>query len=196
MFGKLSLNKKLAAIAIVLGLIGILAGSPQESSAGRVDTNQLAIDFAKQSNIVKPTDIAKNIIEGSNTFRMIDLRNESEFTSGNIEGSDNIPVAQINKSDLKRNEKILLYSNSELETAQAWMLLKSKNYKSVYMLKGGWSGWQKEVLGITEGQTEASGSMFGNKTTDETAIATTPSASIKPPPAMPAKSGKKKKEGC
>lgn len=196
MFGKLSLNKKLAALAIILGLIGILAGSPNESSAGKIDTNQLAIDIAKQSNIIKPTDLAKTIIEGSNTFRVIDLRNENEYTASNIDGSENIPVAQINKSDLKRNEKILLYSTSELETAQAWMLLKSKNYKSVYMLNGGWNAWQKEVLGIAEGQTIATGSMFGSKTTDETAVATAPSGGIKPPPAMPAKSGKKKKEGC
>lgn len=195
MIGKLSLNKKLAALAIVLGVIGILAGSPQESSAGKIDTNQLALEISKQSNIIKPADLAKSIIEGTNTFRMIDLRNDHEFLSGNIEGAENIPVAQINKSDLKRNEKILLYSNSDLETSQAWILLKSKNYKSVYMLKGGWSGWQKEVFGIVEGQTTPSGSMFGSKTTEEPVVGSTPTG-IKPPPAMPAKSGKKKKEGC
>lgn len=196
MFGKISLNKKLAALAIILGLFGILAGSPNESSAGKLDTNQLAIDIAKQSNIVKPIDLAKSIIEGNNTFRIIDLRKENEYAANYIDGSENIPVAQINKSDLKRNEKILLYSTSELETAQAWMLLKSKHYKSVYMLKGGWNSWQREVLGIAEGQTTASGSMFGSKTTDEPAITSAPSGGIKPPPAMPAKSGKKKKEGC
>lgn len=196
MIRKLSLNKKLAALGIVLGLIGILAGSPQESSAGKIDTNQLALEISKQSNIVKPLDLAKSIIEGTNTFRMIDLRVENDYQVGNIEGSENIPVALINKSDLKRNEKILLYSNSDLETSQAWMLLKSKNYKSVYMLKGGWSGWQREVLGIAEGQTTPSGSMFGSKSTDETLITPAPTGSIKPPPAMAPKSGKKKKEGC
>jgi rhodanese-related sulfurtransferase len=196
MIGKISLNKKLAALAILLGLIGILAGSPNESSAGKIDTNQLALEIANQSNIIKPTDLAKSMIDGSNTFRMVDLRNESDFTAGNIEGSENFPVAQINKSDLRRNEKILLYSNSEIETAQAWMLLKSKNYKSVYMLKGGWIGWQREVLGIAEGQTAASGSLFGSKTAGETAVAPTPSGGIKLPPSMPAKSSKKKKEGC
>jgi len=196
MANKFSLNKKLAALAIVLGLIGILAGSPQESSAGRVDTNQLAVEISKQSNVIKPTDLAKSLIDGSNTFRMIDLRSESDFNIGNIDGSENIPVVQICKSDLKRNEKILLYSNSDLETAQAWMLLKSKNYKNVYMLKGGWSDWQREVLGIVEGQTTATGSMFGSKSSDETSVVSAPTGGIKPPPMAPAKSGKKKKEGC
>ncbi len=196
MFRKISLNKKLAAFAIILGLVGILAGSPNESSAGKLDTNQLAIDIAKQSNIVEPTDLAKSIIEGNNTFRIIDLRNENEYATNNIDGSENIPVSQINKSDLKRNEKILLYSTSELETAQAWMLLKSKNYKSVYMLKGGWRSWQKEVLGIAEGQTAASGSLFGNKATDEPSTVSVPLGKIKAPPALPVKSGKRKKEGC
>ena len=45
-----------------------------------------------------------------------------------------------------RQEKIVLYSEGGIHSAQAWMLLRAQGYKSVYMLKGGLEEWKDQVL--------------------------------------------------
>ena len=49
-------------------------------------------------------------------------------------------------SDLKRNQKILLYGNDDISSAQAWFILKSSEYKGVYILSGGMNSWKNEIL--------------------------------------------------
>ena len=74
------------------------------------------------------------------------LRKSEEFAKYNIPSSENIQVDQILKSDLARNNNILLYSDNDFETAQAWFLLKANNYKGVSVLKGGLKTWQENIL--------------------------------------------------
>ena len=45
-----------------------------------------------------------------------------------------------------RNQKIILYADDDVNAAQAWFILKSKNFRGVYLLDGGLKNWQGEVL--------------------------------------------------
>jgi len=45
-----------------------------------------------------------------------------------------------------RNEKILLFGDDDITSAQAWFILKSANYKNVYILKGGLNEWKDKIL--------------------------------------------------
>jgi 3-mercaptopyruvate sulfurtransferase SseA len=47
---------------------------------------------------------------------------------------------------LLRNERIVLYSDGGIHSAQAWFLLKAEGYYGVYMLLGGLDAWKDEVL--------------------------------------------------
>jgi hypothetical protein len=47
---------------------------------------------------------------------------------------------------LARNEKILLYSDGGIHSAQAWFLLRARGYRGVYILLGGLDTWRDEVL--------------------------------------------------
>ena len=58
----------------------------------------------------------------------------------------NIPLAQLPESGLLRNQKIILYASDNVSAAQGWFILKSKEYKGVYLLDGGMSKWKDEVL--------------------------------------------------
>jgi hypothetical protein len=55
-------------------------------------------------------------------------------------------LAELNEYPLLRNEKIILYSEGGIHSAQAWMLLKAKGYKGVYMLFGGLEEWTDKIL--------------------------------------------------
>jgi hypothetical protein len=46
----------------------------------------------------------------------------------------------------QKNEKIVLYSEGGIHSAQAWMILKAKGYKGVYILFGGLDEWNEKVL--------------------------------------------------
>ena len=76
----------------------------------------------------------------------IDLRKPKDYLKYNIPTSENIQVNQILNSDLARNEKILLYSDNEIESAHAWFLLKANHFKGVNILNGGIKSWQEKIL--------------------------------------------------
>jgi hypothetical protein len=117
-------------------------------------------------------------------------------------------------SDLQRNEKIILYSEGGIHSAQAWFLLKVQGFKSVYMLFGGLTEWQEKILfpQMPENATPEQLSAFqkiaevskffgGTPQTGSTPVALQPKPSL-PTPALPSGAvnpkiqTKKKKEGC
>ena len=146
------------------------------------------------------------------------MRNEKEFGEYNIPSSVNIKMENLFSSNLMRNQKILLYSTDDISAVQAWFILKSSNYKGVYILNGGMKAWKDEILypklsaNATPEQTIAFEkvkqiSLFFGGTpqivsgTESTSTISTQKAPSQPMPKLSAptnvQSGaKKKKEGC
>ena len=145
-FLKLSLNKQLALIAFMLGFIGIFAGSPYKGSEVKLDTKELAIIVEKTTDHVQVTELADWIIQNKTDFRLIDLRTEKEFNDYHIPNAENITITGLETAAIGRNEKIVLYSEGGIHSAQAWMLLRAKGYKGVYILFGGLEQWQGKIL--------------------------------------------------
>ena len=150
---------------------------------------------------------------------MVDLRTEKEYTEYNIPTSVNIKMEDLLGSGLMRNQKIVLYGTDDVAAAQAWFVLKSSNYKGVYILSGGLNEWKNQILfpklalNATPEQTAAFekvkqiSAYFGGTPQLATAEQTTSAAAptVKPTtPALPklstpaagGKVVKKKKEGC
>jgi rhodanese-related sulfurtransferase len=98
------------------------------------------------SDKVSVTELADWIIKDKADFELIDLRSEEKFNEYSIPNSQCIPLVQLSSSDLLRNQKIILYSDDESTASQAWFILKSKNYKGVYILDGGLNSWTENVL--------------------------------------------------
>lgn len=146
LFSKLSLNKRLALIAFILGFIGIFAGSPYRGSDVKLDTKELAIIVEKTVDHVQVMELADWIIQNKTDYRLIDLRTEKEFNDYHIPNAENIPVTGLETANINRNEKIVLYSEGGIHSAQAWMLLRAKDYKGVYILFGGLEEWQEKIL--------------------------------------------------
>jgi hypothetical protein len=121
----------------------------------------------------------------------------------------------LDKSSLNRNEKIILYSENIVHSAQAWMILKIKKFKSVYVLKGGMHEWKENILfpSLPENADEKQNNDFRKKeevsryfggsprTGDNTGInKDTPKIDLPKmqtsPGTTPVTAPKKKKEGC
>lgn len=145
-WAQLSLNKKLALIAITLGIIALFAGDPYGGTTIKVNEKDIALSTVGNSDKVSVTELADWIIKDKSDFELIDLRSEEKFNEYTIPGSQSIPIEQIPSSDLLRNQKIILFSDDDIASSQAWFILKSKKYKGVYILDGGLNEWKDKIL--------------------------------------------------
>ncbi len=208
---KLSLNKRLALTAAMLGVTALFVGNPYHGAKLSVDKAELALMVQKESDQISPIEIAEWIIQNKIDYRLIDLRDENDFAEYHIPTAENIIITELGSSSLMRNEKIVLYSKDGIHAAKAWFLLKADNYKNVYTLYGGLNAWKDKILfprvSETIDNSEAvkiaeiskffGGQPQNNSQTETAAKYNNPMPKISTPAANPlTPSKKKKKEGC
>lgn len=146
LFSNLSLNIKLALIAFTLGVIALFAGDPYGGTTIKVNEKDIALSTVGNSDKVSVTELADWIIKDKSDFELIDLRSKEMFNEYSIPNAQCIPLAQLPGSELLRNQKIIFYSNDDIASSQAWFILRSKNYKGVYILDGGLNAWTEKIL--------------------------------------------------
>jgi len=146
LFSNLSLNKRLALVALLLGVIALFAGNPYGGITIKVNEKDIALSTVGNSDKVSVTELADWIIKDKSDFELVDLRSEEKFNEYSIPNAQCIPLVQLSNSELRRNQKIIFYSNNDVAASQAWFILKSKNYKGVYILDGGLNAWKEKVL--------------------------------------------------
>ncbi len=215
---KLSAAQKLAAAAFLLGLLALIIGTPSNNHSVNVNAKEMLLSTIKTQDRVDVMTLADWLIKEKLDYTLVDLRSEKEFAAYNIPSSLNVPVENILTSDLRRNQKILLYGNDDVASAQAWFILKSSNYKSVYILDGGLNAWKDKILfpKLADNSTDEEKSTFEKVKqislhfggtpqliSGGTSSAVTPqSAQVQPMPKLSAPKSpaggvaKKKKEGC
>ena len=87
---KLSLNHKLGAIALGLGLLAI----PAKVYQGRTVTvheKELATAVAREEDHVTPSELAAWIVEGRKDYRLIDIRDEKAYREYHIPTAESVP---------------------------------------------------------------------------------------------------------
>ena len=87
----------------------------------------------------------KDINEGVRSFResknaiLLDVRTKEEYASGHIEGSQNLPLDEIDRVDSiikDKNAPLYVHCLSGGRSARAAAYLKSKGYRKVYDIGG------------------------------------------------------------
>ncbi|MEN9404347.1 MAG: hypothetical protein RL091_3050 [Verrucomicrobiota bacterium] len=129
-----------------LGVIALLAGSPYRTAFARIDTKQLALDAGSAAAGVEAAELADWIVQGRNDYLLIDVRDATAYAAYHIPGAMNVPLASLTPDFARRNERIVFYSDSEMQAAQAWFLLRSLGFPSAGMLAGGLDAWKDSVL--------------------------------------------------
>ena len=145
-FAGLTLNTKLGMGVLVLGFVALFAGNPYHGADVKVNAKELALIVDKEVDHVNVETLADWIIQGKTDFRLVDLRNEEAFAEYHIPSAEQIIMSGLEQSSLQRNEKIILYSEGGIHSAQAWMLLKARGFKGVYILRGGLEEWKDRIL--------------------------------------------------
>jgi rhodanese-related sulfurtransferase len=142
---RLSLNQKLAAAALALGLVALFA-QPSRGNVVTFDVEELATVIDAERDHVTVGELAGWIVEGRSDYRLIDLRTEEEYAAYHIPTAENVALWRLPAAALSPAEKVVLYSEGGIHGAQAWMLMKAKGYANAYTLKGGLDQWKEEVL--------------------------------------------------
>lgn len=90
-----------------------------------------------------PTDYAALLNNGA---KILDVRTPSEYTSGHIQGSINIPLQELNTKfkKLNKNQVIITCCASGVRSASAKRILESKGFKEVHNGKG-WASLQSKI---------------------------------------------------
>lgn len=130
---------------VLLGGVAAVGGDPYRSPAVTVRSDELARLVEGKADHILAGELAERLIAGDNTFRLIDLREPAEFAAYHIPGAENRPLARLDPSQWRRDERYLIYSDGGIHAAQAWVLLKAHGLtvRSLYL---GLDAWRDEVL--------------------------------------------------
>lgn len=81
-----------------------------------------------------------------NGAQIIDVRTKSEFQSGHIKGSVNIPLQVLSGSlsKIKKDKPVITCCASGMRSSSAKSILKSNGYTEVYN-GGGWNSLQAKI---------------------------------------------------
>jgi phage shock protein E len=102
-----------------------------------LDTKQ-ALEISLKEHVLSLNQL-KAKLQKPKGISLIDLRNANDFNQTHLKNAVNIPFSEILKNSelkkLKSDEKeIILYSNSAIESAKAWILLTQMGYINLYLL--------------------------------------------------------------
>jgi rhodanese-related sulfurtransferase len=108
--------------------------------------------FLKIVNDVKPRikettvdEVKRRMDRGDRKFKLVDVREESEFAAGHIPGAMHIGKGVIERDIEQKvpdaSQELILYCGGGFRSALAAENLQKMGYTNVLSMDGGWRGW-------------------------------------------------------
>ncbi len=112
---------------------------------------ELLHEVNKQGRYVSTDEVAKAIMENDPGYILVDVRSPKEYKKFTIEGAINIPFEKIMDEENAGyfDQDIyttVLFSNGSSLADQAWLTLRSYDYKGNKVMKGGLNEWYKTII--------------------------------------------------
>ena len=139
-------NHNLGIAALILALLVLVAGDSYRGDGTVIDPKELAYKVEHELDHVSAIELAHWIMDGKKGFRLVDLRDSTEFSKYHIPKAENRSLTSLVDGHFAKREPIVLYSEGGVHSAQAMFLLWAQGYKNVFMLKGGMNEWNDDVL--------------------------------------------------
>jgi rhodanese-related sulfurtransferase len=140
------IERALAAVAVIGGVLAVVAGSPARPTRGSVDVTELARIVEHEEDHVTAVELARWIRDDKPRLRVLDIRADSEFADFHIPGATRVPLAEIARMPLDSAATYVLYSEGGTHAAQGWFLLRARGVKNVFFLRGGLYEWLEQVM--------------------------------------------------
>ncbi len=137
----------LQRLLIILVAAILVAGCSDKASTHSLEA--IAFTAANNEDRVTAEQLAHWIISKQRNFRLLDIRNTHEFTTGHIQGAESIPLATLLQPEtlqtLPRERKLVVYANGSEQAAKASVMLRVAGFDA-YLLLGGYNHWQARIL--------------------------------------------------
>lgn len=208
-----TLERKLALAAVLLGALAAFGDPGAGGGSVTLDTRELASIVEGEVDHVTAGELGDWIIAQRSDYRLLDVRDAAAYGEYHIPTAEQVPLTGLAGYPLLRNERIVLYSDGGIHSAQAWFFLKAHGFPGVYILRGGLDAWIDEVLfpalpegagpeALAEaGRRRAVSELFGGSPrsgeagSPEPAAVTLPEVEVAAPAVAP-RPRKKRKDGC
>lgn len=143
-------------IPVAVSLLGAslllsACGRPGPSAAGYApgEFSRVAQGLARHEDQVEPQALARWIVKDQRDFTLVDLRPEPAYQAAHIDGAVRHTLAEVvsegGLGELPRDRKVVLYSETSEEAAQAAVLLRLAGIDAQF-LKGGYRRWDAQVV--------------------------------------------------
>ena len=116
-----------------------------------IGSKQLLYEVNSQGRYITTDEVAKMIMEKDPSLLLIDIRSPKEYKKFTLDGAMNIPFDKIMDDDNKDyfDQDVyttVLFSNGSSLADQAWLRLRSYDYKGNKVMKGGLNQWYQTII--------------------------------------------------
>ncbi|MFV1882945.1 MAG: rhodanese-like domain-containing protein [Balneola sp.] len=133
----ISINQKLALLAFALSLMALITSTFFPDNSFSENTSGL--------NYISVLDLAESI-KNRKSLVLIDLRSKEEFDQFHIPTARNLKTPDLLHSDFNPDANLVLYSERDSLSKQAFLTLKEKSFNEVKILRGGVQDWYSRLL--------------------------------------------------
>ena len=146
----LSFRYKVLAI-VFIALAGGLVLLPKFEKHEGIKPEKLLSNAISSERYISSDELAHKIINQDPSFLLIDVRDEEIFSKYSLPNSINIPLENLLDEDsegfLNQDEfDVILFSNDNFYSDQAWLLCNRLEYKNMRVLDGGINTWFTTVI--------------------------------------------------
>ena len=137
--------------ALVIYAISVGLYYLPEKDTDVITPEYVLIKSKDNSRFISTHKLAERIIERDPSLKLVDVRMVDEYENYTIEEAINNPFEEIiseNWTDelTEEGKDIILFSNGDVFSEQAWNLCEQKGYKNLYILKGGLNEWFRTII--------------------------------------------------
>jgi rhodanese-related sulfurtransferase len=141
-----SWRRWLAGSALLAGALAPFAGSPLRARRASIDVEQLAGLVAREEDHVSAVQLAAWLAQGRPGLRVVDVRSAAEFAAFHIPGAESVPLERLRTARFAASDTIVLYSETGVHAAQAWVFLHALGHRNVLFLRRGLHEWLDDVV--------------------------------------------------
>ena len=146
----LSLRYKILALIFIV-LAGGLVLLPKYEKHEGISPEDLLSKVISPERYITTDELADRIINQDPSLLLIDVRDEISYKKHSIANAINIPLKKILSKDSEPylNQEaydVVLISNNNFYSDQAWILCNRLGYKNLHVLKGGINAWFNTII--------------------------------------------------
>ena len=150
----LSFRYVILAVVFVILAGGLLLLPKHEKQEGLSPENLLANAFSPE-RYISTDELADRIINQDPSLLLVDVRNENSFKAYSLPNAVNIPLSKVLEEDSEPylNQDafdVILFSNDNFYSDQAWILCNRLGYENLHVLKGGINEWYYTIINPKE----------------------------------------------